>query len=361
MAIGFINYRGGGSYDPAAAAQEFANQQAINVGFKSAADQESNRMMRNQLEMKAAQLGLTNEQAYSLVQGPLTNTAALQDAWNRLGTLKPAQPAFKDIVPPPPLVPQTSYTDKISELEKQVTETEQTVPTIEKPSAVEATIKNLEDQIKTLTDKISIGSAAEIEKATTTTMPQIDPELVAARAAIEDLRNQMTIQSEAFQGQTAAQKLDAERQQQVMMQAMAAQQAMQEQQAAAQYYMYQQQQQAQLEAAKVAEQRQLEAQAMSQRQAEMYQSNITNLQSRLDQEAANYRSQLQGLAESQRAFQINQARASLAPEFQISSTPNQQVGGTQAFKIRRPNTSTPAMLGIGSSALNAPTLNVLNI
>jgi hypothetical protein len=55
---------------------------AADAGFKSAADQETNRMMRNQLEMQAALVGYADP--YSLVEGPLTNTAALQAAWNKL-------------------------------------------------------------------------------------------------------------------------------------------------------------------------------------------------------------------------------------------------------------------------------------
>ena len=84
----------------------FADQQAINVGFKSAADQEVNRMMRNQLEMKAAQLGVSNQDAYALVQGPLTSTAALQEAWNKLQAPAPAPaptpaPAPQETAPTP--------------------------------------------------------------------------------------------------------------------------------------------------------------------------------------------------------------------------------------------------------------------
>lgn len=332
-----------------------ADQQAINVGFKSAADQEANRMMRNQLEMKAAQLGITNEQAYGLVQGPLTSTTALQDAWNRLGTLTPKPaPATTPAPDPAPITPQTPYQERIPQIEADVTAAEKAVPDIPKPSEADAAIKALEEQIKNLTDQMSVKSTAQIEQAVAPVMPQVDPELVAARAAIEDLRNQMTIQSEAFQGQTAAQQMEAQRQQEAMAQAMAQQQAVQ-------MMMYQQQQQAQLEAAKIAEQRQKESSIAAQRQQEIYQSSINTLQSRLDQEAANYRTQLQGLGESQRAFQINQSRAAMAPEFQIASAPGQQLGGTQQFKIRRPTTYEPAMLGIGSTALNAPTLNVLNI
>ena len=61
-----------------------ADQQARNAGFSSAAAQQANRMMRNQLEMKATQLGVSNQEAYAKAGGDLTNTQALQNAWNKL-------------------------------------------------------------------------------------------------------------------------------------------------------------------------------------------------------------------------------------------------------------------------------------
>jgi hypothetical protein len=268
----------------------------------------------------------------------------------------PPQPA-----PPPapapapaPITPQTSYTQTIPKLEAEVDKAEKAVPTIPQPNAIDPTIKALEEQVKALTDQLSINSTQQIGQAVEQTTPQIDPELIKAREAIEQLRSQMTIQSEAFQGQTAVQQMEAQRQQEAMAQAMAQQQQ-------AQMMMYQQQQQAQLEAQRMAEERMKAAQGESQRQQELYQQSVTSLQNRLNQETANYRAELQGLNESQRAFQINQTRAAMAPEFQISSAENRQIGGTQPFKIRRPSSFTPAMMGITSGALNANNLNVLNI
>jgi hypothetical protein len=80
---------------------------AIQAGFKSAADQQANRMMRNQLEMKASQLGVSNQDAYKLVEGPLTNTSALQEAWNKLQAPAPQPPVVN---PPPPTDPGPTTT-----------------------------------------------------------------------------------------------------------------------------------------------------------------------------------------------------------------------------------------------------------
>jgi hypothetical protein len=80
-----------------------AEQAAKSAGFSSAAAQMQNRMMRNQLEEKAARLGVSNQQAYSLAGSDLTNTQALQNAWNRLTGPGPA-PATQ--AAPPPAAPQ---------------------------------------------------------------------------------------------------------------------------------------------------------------------------------------------------------------------------------------------------------------
>lgn len=76
--------------------QARAELEAKNAGFSNAAAQQANRQMRNQLEMKAAMTNTPISEAYGMVQGDLTNTQALQDAWNRL-TIQPPAPA-----PPPP-------------------------------------------------------------------------------------------------------------------------------------------------------------------------------------------------------------------------------------------------------------------
>jgi len=67
-----------------------AEQAAKSAGFSSVAAQMQNRILRNQLEEKAARLGVSNQQAYALAGRDLTNTQALQNAWNRLTGPGPA-------------------------------------------------------------------------------------------------------------------------------------------------------------------------------------------------------------------------------------------------------------------------------
>ena len=65
-------------------AEQMADKAAKDAGFSSVAAQQANRMMRNQLEEKAARLGISNQEAYALAGNDLTNTQALQEAWNKL-------------------------------------------------------------------------------------------------------------------------------------------------------------------------------------------------------------------------------------------------------------------------------------
>ena len=65
-------------------AEQMAEKAAKDAGFASVAAQQANRMMRNQLEEKAARLGVSNQEAYAKAGGDLTNTQALQNAWNQL-------------------------------------------------------------------------------------------------------------------------------------------------------------------------------------------------------------------------------------------------------------------------------------
>jgi len=82
---------------------------ARNAGFSSAAAQEANRQMRNQLEMKALMAGMSINKAYGLVQGDLTNTSALQDAWNKISIA----PQTSSAAPQPEKITNTNlkYTD----------------------------------------------------------------------------------------------------------------------------------------------------------------------------------------------------------------------------------------------------------
>jgi len=66
------------------AVQQAAEEQAKSAGFASVAAQDANRQMRNQLEMKAQMAGMPVQEAYNLVQGDLTDTKALQEAWNKI-------------------------------------------------------------------------------------------------------------------------------------------------------------------------------------------------------------------------------------------------------------------------------------
>jgi len=77
-----------------------ADQQAKNAGFSSAASQQANRMMRNQLEEKATRLGVPLSEAYALAGSDLTNTQALQNAWNQLtGPVKKEETVTETVTP----------------------------------------------------------------------------------------------------------------------------------------------------------------------------------------------------------------------------------------------------------------------
>ena len=298
----------------------------------------------------------------------------------RKGAPKPEPtPAPKlEPTPEPVLEPKTPYQAVIPEIEKEVDVLEEKAPTIEDVKATyeadNKVVDDLKKQIEDFNERLKISTQQAVTDTENLLRPEFEAQLGQANTQIEQMRDLMIQQSQAFQGQTAAQKLDAQRQAEAFAAQMAQQQtatqlAIQQQQEAQQAemarqaelaaMMYQEQQaqyQAQIQAQSEAQARaQAEAQAMAERQAQIYQSNITNLQSRLDRETAAYRSELQGLAESQRAFQINQARASIAPDFQISSTQNQQTGGTQQFKIRRPAQRTSGIPGL------IPLISTLNL
>jgi len=88
-----------------------ADQQAKNAGFANASDQMQNRILRNQLEEKAARLGISNQEAYAKAGGDLTNTQALQNAWNQLTGPSAAQKAPAQQAAQPLYGKQYSYTD----------------------------------------------------------------------------------------------------------------------------------------------------------------------------------------------------------------------------------------------------------
>ena len=114
-------------------AEQMAEKAAKDAGFASAAAQMQNRMMRNQLEEKATRLGVPLSEAYSKAGGDLTNTQALQSAWNQLTAPAPAAP------PPAPTPAPTP------------TPTPTPTPEPKGPSESDLAIKALTDQISSLT------------------------------------------------------------------------------------------------------------------------------------------------------------------------------------------------------------------
>ena len=88
-------------------------RQAFSGGFGSAQEMDLNRMMRNQLETKAAALGIPVNEAYAMVPGgDLTNTGALQEAWNKLGqSTQQQQTAPRPQATSPTYGKTYSYTD----------------------------------------------------------------------------------------------------------------------------------------------------------------------------------------------------------------------------------------------------------
>ena len=344
--------------------EQMAYKAAKDAGFASPNEQTLNRILRNQIEQEIRGKGYTDfNDIYSKAQaasggGPLTSNETLQKMYGYVVDMEPfkkPEPVVK-----PELKPETPYQEKvIPELEADIDQAEKEAPTIEDIKATyeadNTVVDDLKKQIDAFNERLKISTQQAVTDTENLLRPEFEAQLGQANTQIEQMRNLMIQQTQAFEGQTAAQKLDAQRQAEAFAAQMAQQQtatqlAIQQQQEAQQAemarqaelaaMMYQEQQaqyQAQIQAQSEAQARaQAEAQAMAERQAQIYQSNITNLQGRLDRETAAYRSELQGLAESQRAFQINQARASIAPDFQIASTQNQQTGGTQQFKIRRP-------------------------
>jgi hypothetical protein len=83
-------------------AEQMAEKTAKDAGFASAADMTINRTVRNQVEAKAAAAGMPLEEAYKLAGPDLTNTAALQEAWNQIPAQwsAPAQQAAPESTAP---------------------------------------------------------------------------------------------------------------------------------------------------------------------------------------------------------------------------------------------------------------------
>ena len=91
-----------------------AKQQAKDAGFASVDAMNINRQMRNQLESKAIASGMSIKDAYALVPGGnLTNTQALQEAWNKITVQPVAQQQTQQAAPAEtqPAATQTAVAD----------------------------------------------------------------------------------------------------------------------------------------------------------------------------------------------------------------------------------------------------------
>lgn len=132
--------------NPATFRSEF---DALNAGFGSAAAQMQNRMMRNQLEEKATRLGIPLSEAYAKAGGDLTNTQALQNAWNQLTT--------------PPVKKEEPVVEPVVETKPAVAE-----PAVDPgPSAAELAVENFKKQIASLTsntESMLANQAKEFER-----------------------------------------------------------------------------------------------------------------------------------------------------------------------------------------------------
>jgi len=102
---------GGKNQNGMSFADQLAEKAAKDAGFSSVADQIQNRILRNQLEEKAARLGIPVSEAYAKAGGDLTNTQALQNAWNQLTGPSAAQKAPAQQAEQPLYGKQYSYTD----------------------------------------------------------------------------------------------------------------------------------------------------------------------------------------------------------------------------------------------------------
>jgi hypothetical protein len=154
--------------------EQMAEKAAKDAGFSSVAAQQANRMMRNQLEEKAMRLGVPLSDAYALAGSDLTNTQALQEAWNKLE----APPKKEEPVVEP--TPQPTTTPTVE-------------PVVDPgPSETDLMLKSLTDTIAGL--KSGFTSSLEASAAQFQQMQQAQNERMA------QLQNMM-IQQQASQAE----------------------------------------------------------------------------------------------------------------------------------------------------------------
>ena len=151
-----------------------AQQQAKDAGFASVDAMNINRQMRNQLESKAIASGMSIKDAYALVPGGnLTNTQALQEAWNKITVQPPAQQQ------------QTQQTTE------QTQTTTPTTPVDTGPSESEKLAQQLRDSIASLSQGFETRLAAQQAESTRLAEEQ------AKR--FETLQNQFQAQTQMMQ------------------------------------------------------------------------------------------------------------------------------------------------------------------
>lgn len=128
--------------NPATFRSEF---DALNAGFGSAAAQMQNRMMRNQLEEKAMRLGIPLSEAYAKAGGDLTNTQALQNAWNQLTAppVKKEEPVVEPVVETKPAVAEPVVDPGPSEADLALKKINETVSSL--TTGFQTQIKELAD------------------------------------------------------------------------------------------------------------------------------------------------------------------------------------------------------------------------
>ena len=154
--------------------EQMAEKAAKDAGFSSVAAQQANRMMRNQLEEKATRLGVPLSDAYALAGSDLTNTQALQEAWNKL------------VAPP-------KKEEPVVEPTPQPTTTPTVEPVVDPgPSETDLMLKSLTDTIAGL--KSGFTSSLEASAAQFQQMQQAQNERMA------QLQNMM-IQQQASQAE----------------------------------------------------------------------------------------------------------------------------------------------------------------
>ena len=112
----------------------------------------------------------------------------------------------------PELKPETPYQETvIPELEADIDQAEKEAPTIEDIKATyeadNTVVDDLKKQIDAFNERLKISTQQAVTDTENLLRPEFEAQLGQANTQIEQMRNLMIQQSQAFQGQTAAQTL----------------------------------------------------------------------------------------------------------------------------------------------------------